>query len=399
MHRRALPLIVLFLAACSQTPPPQPQPEVGANAAPVVELAASSLEGEAEFGVNFLASASDPEGDALSYRWTVNGEALEQAASTLGLTFYAAGRYRVEVSVSDGVNTVTEALTVTARDELRPADAPDVVILGFAGRCGLVCGAPANNQAYLSDEARTLPALEAAFESLGYSTRSYSYAATVARSENNYGHPGYWEAQLELDRIYQAWVAGFKNPTRIVLVGHSNGTVWASLLAMENPHVTFDYEVSLDGVCNHWEEDNLRYGALSNTNLIAEFYTRMGTPYPKTLALLGGACNAYPVPGLGYQHLKDVVPWNVRVGVELHSDAPAVLLPDSVESAPIETQGKCFAGEWTGVKDRHTNLRPDGSTDGLYLYQSNSQDHCELTERDERAVQSLVDFIKANGLP
>ena len=132
MHRRALPLIVLFLAACSQTP--QPQPEAGANAAPVVELAASSLSGEAEFGVDFSASASDPEGDALSYRWAVNGERLEVSSSALGLTFYAAGEYRVEVSVSDGMNTVSETLTVTARDELRPKDAPDVVILGFAGR-------------------------------------------------------------------------------------------------------------------------------------------------------------------------------------------------------------------------------------------------------------------------
>ena len=124
----------------------------------------------------------------------------------------------------------------------------------------------------------------------------------MASLENRHGHPGYWEAQADLDRIYREWISNFKNPTRLVLVGHSNGTVWASLLALENPHVTFDYGVSLDGVCNHWEEDNLRYGMLSNTNLVAEFYARMGAPYPKTLGLLGGACNVYPVPGAGYQH-------------------------------------------------------------------------------------------------
>ena len=33
--------------------------------------------------------------------------------------------------------SVTDSVTVTARDELRPLDAPDVVILGFAGRCGI----------------------------------------------------------------------------------------------------------------------------------------------------------------------------------------------------------------------------------------------------------------------
>ena len=302
-----------------------------------------------------------------------------------------------------GCSEITEALDDLTNPpaNLRPFGSPDVVILGFAGRCGPPgCGAPSSNKAYLSDtENNTLQVMAETFESSGHSVRTYSYAATVSQYENDHFHPGYYEAQGDLDRIYTDWIAGFDNPTRLILVGHSHGAVWSSLLAMENPHVAFDVGVYLDGVCNQWEQDNLYFGFWTDRNLVAEFYAGVGAPYPATLDILGGACNAYPVPGFGYKHLKDVVPWNVTVGVELQSDPATVLLPDSIGGgAVLETQGKCAGGGWVGVKDQHLNLRPDGSLADLYIYYAAAQDHCELVEHGGPAMQSLLSFFAERGL-
>ena len=128
---------------------------------------------------------------------------------------------------------------------LRPAGSPDVVIIGFAGRnCPSGCDAPFSNRAYLDDaENQTLQGLKAAFKSLGYKTEYQSYAAKVGRYLDYNQDDGYWQAQQRLNYIQRDWIADFDNPTRLVLVGHSNGTVWASLLAMENPNITFDYGI------------------------------------------------------------------------------------------------------------------------------------------------------------
>ena len=135
-----------------------------------------------------------------------------------------------------GCSELTEAIDdLGKRENLRPVGSPDLVILDFAGRCGGICGAPENNRAYLDDaDNRTLQALTEMFTGMGYSTQAYGYAATVAGQKNNHSHPGYWDAQNDLNWVYQNWIAGFDNPTRLVLAGHSNGMVWASLLAMEN---------------------------------------------------------------------------------------------------------------------------------------------------------------------
>ena len=123
----------------------------------------------------------------------------------------------------------------------------------------------------------------------------------------------------------------------------------------------------------------------------------MGEPYPSTLARWNGACNAYPVAGKEH-HLKDVVPWNVKLALEAHSDPAFATLPDL--SAPtVTTQGVCPTGNWINVTDQHDNVRPDGSSDGIFIHRSEELNHCEVTMRDGQAVQGAVDFIRKRGLP
>ena len=371
MHRRAFLLAALFLAACSQAPTtPTPQPE--SNAAPTVTLIASQLEGEAEFSVNFVVEAADPDADILTYRYTVNGEAIEHGESTLALTFYKTGSYRVEVSVSDGEHTIGDSVRVTARDELRPADAPDVVLLGFAGRCGHGfgdCSAPTDNYSYLDRTPETLQTLESTFQSLGYSTRSLSFRANL---EDHAAHGlGYQAAEYALEAIRDLWIRDYENPTRVVLVAHSHGNQFMSLLAMNHPEVTFDYAY-LDAVCFRWDADHVKSG-------------RFGSVYgsqvnwPKPLNTLGAACDTVKLPGISdYQDISDVVPDNVTYALEVRSNG--------VYGLPM-------------VYDDEINHRFDGSRRGVAGIYQEDEDHMQVHGSNSAALSWVMNTVANTGLP
>lgn len=72
------------------------------NAAPIVSLKSPDLV-VAGSAASFLAEAVDPDGDAMSYAWKVNGVAVGGNTQDLSYTFTAAGLYTVSVVVSDGV--------------------------------------------------------------------------------------------------------------------------------------------------------------------------------------------------------------------------------------------------------------------------------------------------------
>lgn len=271
---------------------------------------------------------------------------------------------------------------------------PDVALIGFGGRCkGLSCDAPFNNRAYLHMENQTLQVLASAFMDTGSTVAGFSFAASVAQAWNDHDHLGYAEAEDLLEWIEENWIADFEDPTRIVIAAHSHGTLWASLLAMENPDLSIDYMVYIDGVCTWWEDDNLNHGDYGN--IVWQYFnaTSAGT-YPSTLSTLGGACNVYPVPGLGNRHLKDVVPENVEIGVELRSDTILSSTSDPTDQGDIDNQATCELTRWVGVADQTPNTRPDGSLEDLYVYQSPEQDHCEIAMGSGAAMQATADFLR-----
>lgn len=97
-------------------------------------------------------------------------------------------------------------------------------------------------------------------------------------------------------------------------------------------------------------------------------------------------------------HLKDIVPWNVKVAFEAHSNPAFATLPDLVEPG-LSTQGVCRFGDLGNVTDQYDNVRPDGSKNGIYVHRSETQNHCEVTMHDGLAVLGMVDYIKEKGLP
>ena len=258
---------------------------------------------------------------------------------------------------------------------LRPPGTPDVVVMAFAGRCGaglFDCVAPAGNEAYLDRSPNTVQSVATAFRSEGYTVDTRSYRAHLDSSYSL--GDGYLQAQANLSTIQQTMIANFDNPTRLVLIAHSHGTQFASLLAMDNPHIIFDYSIYLDGVCLMWERDHLDSGA---------FLNRYGTEanYPFPLNVLGEACNSFPVTGLGLEDIKDVVPENVVYGLEVRS-----------------------GGFWNNgflIKDHDVNTREDGrkgNNVGLATITEN-EGHSEVAQSYSRAMTWVVEMIRLNNLP
>jgi PKD repeat protein len=64
--------------------------------------------------------AVDPDGDALTYAWTVDGVATPDANDTIAFSRAQTGPYLVHVTVSDGTDSVSHAWTVEVRP-LEPA--------------------------------------------------------------------------------------------------------------------------------------------------------------------------------------------------------------------------------------------------------------------------------------
>jgi len=83
------------------------------NEPPVINLQASSLQGQAPYEVVFDASATtDANGDVLTFAWDM-GDGRTSTDPTVVHTYTAAGDYNVVVTVSDGMESASDSVTVS----------------------------------------------------------------------------------------------------------------------------------------------------------------------------------------------------------------------------------------------------------------------------------------------
>ena len=327
---------------------------------PVVSLGADQLSGEATFTTTFRATASDPDGNPLTYSWSVDGATDPSATgSTASVTFEEAGTFLVAVRVSDGVYAASASVRVDVRNDYRPTDAPDVLVIGFAGRCGvafLQCMPPGENRDYLGDAPQpgTMEAIAQAFDHLGYTTAAVDFRAHL--DDDLARGFGYRAASELVEFARDEWIRDFLDPTRLVLVAHSHGTQFMSLLAFDHPEVRYEYGVYLDAVCELWDFDHveggwfaLRYGARAN--------------FPRPLDATGRACDAISIPGMAQdQHIGDVVPWNVVRALEVQSDRLLGGIADVRDNRRLDGRGGAEVGIATEFfAEPHTNVHRAGS--------------------------------------
>jgi PKD repeat protein/type 1 glutamine amidotransferase len=85
------------------------------NRAPVITAAsANPAKGTAPFATSFDVTASDADGDALTYAWDLNGDGtVDSTAPKPAFRYEQAGTYTAKVTVSDGKLTAERTVTVT----------------------------------------------------------------------------------------------------------------------------------------------------------------------------------------------------------------------------------------------------------------------------------------------
>jgi hypothetical protein len=273
----------------------------------------------------------------------------------------------------------------------RPEGSPDVFIFAFAGRCGFAsigCKpglefAPEDNKAYL-DDADTLSyqAVEEAFKNSGYVVQGENYRANLSDHQNIVYGDGYLSAQEELNWIKENWIRDFDNPTRLVLMAHSHGNQFASLLAINNDDVQFDYFIYLDGVCTHWDIDHLGAIPAIHNRFQKVYGTKNNYPFPLNQPEVNSACNAWNIPSPGKSlGIKDVTPDNVWVALEVQSGGLANL--------------------GLTIKDTQDNVRFDGKTTNIFTIRERdvNEGHSEVTKKGSKGMNWVVKAIEENKLP
>jgi len=127
-------IITAALSGCGGQANPQPvqAPPEPANNSPVITALQADLQEVQPLGkTNFTCSASDPDGDALAYRWTASAGTID--GSEAGVTWTAPkdpGSYKVTVAVSDGKGgAATKDAVVTVPE--KPNNPPVISAIKF----------------------------------------------------------------------------------------------------------------------------------------------------------------------------------------------------------------------------------------------------------------------------
>ncbi len=283
------------------------------------------------------------------------------------------------VSVTEAVSIKITA-SVHLNLNLRPANSPDVVLIGFAGHCGPCCRV-SDTWGYLNKAGNETGYVETAQSVVDTLTMQgleveYFNASSFVKSHesrlSNSNEQGYLEAQAFLDFVRENWVEGFDNPSRIMLLVHSHGTVWATLLAMNNLDLTFDYFIYLDAICwQFWAK---------HKGFIKQAFADLGQTLPFPLDQ-GDPCSSFKIPNYWWrQDISDVVPANVIYALEVRSALQLMSLSPNV------------------VRDDQANMRINGTKLGIFTVES-LQGHTRVNERYGVAMGWVNRMIEVLGLP
>lgn len=228
-------------------------------------------------------------------------------------------------------------LSPASAPKLRPPGSPDVLLVTVSGHC-TDCASEYNGE-YLRSWG-TPQNLQRALENEGYSVDTWTYVDELyswVRGDEVLAY-GFLALVSDLDWVERTWIADFDNPTRVVLIGHSHGVVWAHSAAMAADHVPIDVLVDLDGVCLNWEDDDWALGLGDEWDEVIDEHERRNGYV--TWFDLSNPCDSWDLGTGAAMNIDDVVPWNVRTNLEVRSS------------------------DWL-LYDSQDNLRYDGSSDTL----------------------------------
>jgi hypothetical protein len=251
---------------------------------------------------------------------------------------------------------LTAALTVAGcgagtADNPRPQGSPDIVLITVSGHVGVLSAtncASADNRSYLADAGEAAEAVATTFGNLGFSGLVAHYAdifdGVDADGDGITDDPearGFLQLLVLLQDLYDNWIHGFDNPTRIVIVAHGHGAVWAHMAVSVLSHVPIEYLITLDGTCALWE--------CEHQTEVADWLAANGDPYAWDIS---HPCGLWPVSGqTGDFDTSDVVFSNVRYNLEVQSNDPEVR--DEVDNFRLDGTRTNVATFFSATESHH----------------------------------------------
>jgi len=253
---------------------------------------------------------------------------------------------------------------------LRPDDAPDFVIFSFSGHCFLSDCGGARNPEYLEAHG-TQTEIVRVVESHGADAIVLSYADEfynrgpggdwlTPSMDGDVEDYGFLQAMLEMPAIRDQWIADFDNPTRVIVLAHSHGTVWAHAALFLLPDLPVDILIDLDGVSTGWESDTATFGVGDDWGAIIEAYNA-ATNIEWSFEFWHAA-NNWAVPDLPSQDIEDIAPDSAWLNIEVQA-RNTLTLPN----------------------DDALNHRLDGFTESIWSVQS-VEDHTGVDDPDSDAM-------------
>jgi len=251
----------------------------------------------------------------------------------------------------------------------RPAGSPDVLILSVSGHC-FDCFGQEYNDEYMLDRG-TPQAVAAVYERRGLTTAIWDYGDafyTWVDGDDDVLVWGWLDLVAHLRSVERRWMRGFVDPTRIVVVAHSHGTVWAHSALWETG-VPVETLIDLDGVCLAWEDDSWSFGMGDAWMSVIDTYTA-SSGEPAWFDLANG-CDSWSVPGVDRpQDIKEVVPDSARLNLEVTSS------------------------DWL-LYDANVNWRADGTYGDIYGF-SSEENHSGVLDPQSDAMRWVVDALEAD---
>ncbi len=226
----------------------------------------------------------------------------------------------------------------------RPADAPDFVVLAASGHEVNISAFPYRD-GYLIREGAALD-VAAALEDLGATVSVWDHGDALwnhdadgnALSPFDGGEPvsfGFLQLVVDLEWIRDTWIASFDDPTRIVVLAHSHGVVWAHLALLLVPDAPVDVLIDLDGDVEAWDGQGPTGVAVDGWDQALVDYTNAyGLTWPFDVWAVR---DAWVVDGVDDpMDIEDIVPASAALDLELW-------------------------GAGNLLRDADPNLRPDGT--------------------------------------
>ncbi len=207
----------------------------------------------------------------------------------------------------------------------RPADAPDVVVIAASGHEFSVNTVPYRD-GYLIRDGAALD-VAATLEGLGFSVAVWDHGdalwnhdeAGTALSPSDPGEPvsfGFLQLLSDLELIRDTWISSYENPTRIVVLAHSHGVVWAHLAMNLVTDAPVDVLIDLDGDVEGWDSVGPAGLAVDGWDqALLDFTANFGINWGFDV---WAARDAWPVIGDDVLHdIEDVVPASAALNLEV----------------------------------------------------------------------------------